>query len=240
MHALCLRAAHFRRSIQGAAGLNGGPPFNIASSSRAAVARLDVLASNPFFVCWAGHHRSLGVVAAITLVFFVAGLPLLTLWWLLKDPWVRSESRAANDATPMLIDSSVGNDAATHNVFIRVDNPMGIERGGGAASAALHSAHAAERLTASLVLPDPLLGVFFYDYKPTAWYTKLVDLALLLLLSLYRALLPRPATLGSIVAKAGTLCAALLVACVHVLWTRPYLDADAWMGWVSTASSRLK
>jgi len=41
-------------------------------------------------------------------------------------------------------------------------------------------------------LPDPALGVFFYDYKPAAWYTKHLDLGLLLLLSLFRALLPRP------------------------------------------------
>jgi len=80
--------------------------------------------------------------------------------------------------------------------------------------------------------PDPALGVFFYDYKPAAWYTKHLDLGLLLLLSLFRALLPRPTTLAGIAGKTATVCVALLASCAHVLWVRPYLEADAWMGWV--------
>jgi len=34
------------------------------------------------------------------------------------------------------------------------------------------------------------------------------------------------------VSKATVICAVLLASCVHVLLARPYLEADAWMGWV--------
>lgn len=224
-------------SLQGAAGLDGGPSFNAAAMPRSAGAIVDVslLVSNPYYVCWAGHHRVPGIIAAVSLPAFVAGLPALTLWWLYRDPWVRAAAAAAvaavdhGTSAQKLSDRRRG--SSVGDVFVGVDNPMAIERGRrGVPPSPTDSALVAP--PAAPPVPDPLLGVFFYDYKPSSWHTKHADLGLLLILSLFRALLPRPATLGLLIGKTVVLCAAIFSACVHVLWTRPYLEADAWMGWV--------
>lgn len=189
-------------------------------------------------MCWAGHHRVPGVVAAVVCVTFVAGLPALTLWWLLRDPWVKTEADNFAAAAVVTRTSDADNMPSKtpsdkpDDALVGVDNPMTVTRGmrGNLLLPASGSVPVAPAPPSPS--PDPLLGVFFYDYKPTAWHTKHVDLGLLLLLSLFRALLPRPAALGVLLAKTTVLCIALLGACVHVLWTRPYLEADAWMGWV--------
>lgn len=81
---------------------------------------------------------------------------------------------------------------------------------------------------------DPFLGVFFYDYKASAWYAKHLDLFLLFVLSLTRALIPRPLTATAILGKLLGVSLVLIAACMHVLWARPFLEANAWMGHVRT------
>ena len=219
-------------SALGASLLDGGPTLAAAASPDELV-RLSVSSSNPYFVCWSwsGHHAGVGSLAAIVLPLYVLGLPALTLWWLWRDPWVAAEVMREKAA-------SVGH-AYTPGPR-GIDDVSGKEGNAAASSLDLASPTVDFDTTVSppatgsspAVLPDPLLGVFFYDYKPTAWYTKHIDLVILLLLSLLRALLPRPDGIGGIVAKAAVICVTLLAACAHVLWFRPYLDADAWMGWV--------
>ena len=227
-------------SAQGASSLDGGPPLSPGTPPDAVVS-LYVSARNSFFVCWAGHHAGVGALAAVVLPVYVFGLPALTLWWLWRDPWVTAEVRRAeaisggeayapspSQPSARGVDDCVGAGAGSARTSLDLSPP--------AVELALASAQPGEGAPAAV--PDPLLGVFFYDYKPTAWYTKHIDLALLLLLSLFRALLPRPADLIGIVAKAAAICTALLAASVHVLWARPYLDADAWMGWVRAENGR--
>lgn len=59
-----------------------------------------------------------------------------------------------------------------------------------------------------------------------------VELGLLVILSALRAVLPWPTTLGAIALKAALLSVSLLAALVTVLVVRPFLAAEAWMGWV--------
>ena len=88
-----------------AASFDGGAAVAAAAAASAsgtrasssAVVSLSVLVSQPSFVCWAagGSHRPAGVLAAVTLAWYVVGMPALTLWWLVWDPWVRARRSAA-------------------------------------------------------------------------------------------------------------------------------------------------
>jgi len=164
-----------------------------------------------------------GTLAAIVAPLYVLGLPLLTLWWLWRDPWVAAEVRRTKHA-------SIGGAYTPRSHAI--GETLGTEGTVSSLELASPTAELGDCGSAPAALRDPLLGVFFYDYKPTAWYTKHIDLGILLLLSILRALLPHPGGIGGIAAKAAVICVVLLAACAHVLWFRPYLDSDAWMGWV--------
>lgn len=212
----------------GAAGLDGGPSLSSLDLRRTNVITVAVSAADPFYVCWvaSGHHRVPGLLAAITVPVYVIGLPMLTLLWLWLDPWIRQQTRGTR--CPKWPGQSQTSTKASDSNCVPVNglNPM--------LSLDVPTIDETKaRRPSELVKADPLLSVFFYDYKPSAWYTKHLDLGLLLLLSLFRALLPRPSTIGSIFGKAAAICTVLAVAAVHVLLVRPYLEADAWMGWVS-------
>jgi hypothetical protein len=72
-----------------AAALDGGPSvpreFGVATT-RSAKATVQVLSSNPYYVCWAGSHRTAGALAVAALVCYVFCMPLVTLWWVWRDP----------------------------------------------------------------------------------------------------------------------------------------------------------
>jgi len=83
--------------------------------------------------------------------------------------------------------------------------------------------------TASL-LSAPLLDYypFLADYRAGAWYTRHADLSLTFLLAALQALLPRPQTTGSIVAKALCSCAASLALALHTAIIRPFAPDQTW------------
>lgn len=215
----------------GASLLDGGPALD-ATAAPDELIRLSVSSSNPYFVCWSssGHHAGVGTLAAIVVPLYVLGLPIMTLWWLWRDPWVAAEVRRTKTA-------SVGGTYIPRSYAI--SDTSGSEGNVSSLELASPTVELGDCGSASSALPDPLLGVFFYDYKPTAWYTKHIDLGILLLLSLLRALLPHPGGISGIAAKTAVICVALLAACAHVLWFRPYLDSDAWMGWVRAETARV-
>lgn len=79
---------------------------------------------------------------------------------------------------------------------------------------------------------DPFVGALLGDYRKEAWYTRSIDLCLLLVLALLSVLMASPTDLTGIAAKACIACVALVLVCAHVLWTRPFRPEDAWQGWV--------
>lgn len=205
----------------GAASLDGGPPVDLSSASaRGGVVSLSVSAYNPFYVCWRGSATVPMVLAAAVIPIYVVGMPALSLWWLWRDPWVRFAMRKDGERKDPGAQQPVLDSFSGVNPLARQPSPVLPPKDSGSPTAQPDSPG---------VEPDPRLGVFFYDYKPTAWYTKHIDLALLLLMSLFRALLPRPTSLGIIAGKTTIISAALLAACVHVLWVRPYIEDNAWM-----------
>ena len=298
-------------SAFGASGFDGGSSAvaNVVAGSRVTVS---VLVSEPAFVCWApdGSHRLAGILAAVTLAWVVVGMPLLTLVWLLRDPWVqahrclasavtaskrrgaplskspeptisarRSRGAAANprDVTygapsPLFRSRFHGGNATAQEVASSAScSPTGVSMrdssrvggpstpfvftnpirapavksrpptpsaGGGLRQPrspkplALLASDDNPLLRAPIPL-DSVLQAFFYVYKPsTGWYMRHVDLFLLLVLSALRALLMWPSTLSGIVLKASLSGGALVVVLVLVIWTRPFIESEAWMGWV--------
>jgi hypothetical protein len=167
------------------------------------------------------------------------------------------ESTSCRASTVRAVNACADTTPAAGNIdsSFAVRNPLGDPRknqhrmrqvfssGGGDASAAITTGTAATDIpppqlaatpvsTAPGVSLDPVLGLFFYDYKPRFYYMRHLELALLFLLCIFRALLSRPTTLALINVKVVVICLALFGSLVHVLWARPFLDADAWMGWV--------
>ena len=79
---------------------------------------------------------------------------------------------------------------------------------------------------------DSLLLPILSDYSPSAWYTKFIDLALLLTLALLNALIPRPTTVVLIAIKTSVSCAAQLAVMIHVVVVRPYVQGQEWKVYV--------
>ena len=79
---------------------------------------------------------------------------------------------------------------------------------------------------------DPILLPMLSDYKSSAWYTKFIDLSLLLTLSFLNAFIPRPSTIVLIAVKTSVSCTAQLAVCIHVLVVRPFVHGQDWKVYV--------
>lgn len=227
-------------SVQSLAALDGGTGAAHSSqpttalgtgvswgASRGTVVAVNVLQKNPYFVCWEGSHRAAGILAAATVVLYIAALPVVLLGWAWRDPWLRAKLRQpaaeAEDHKPGPSGCNCGRNRKADAVQVAKfaqDNPF-------------------QRVSAAKLLsqdadpiPDRLLLPILGDYVPAAWYTKLADVLLLLVLALFRALIPRPSTAALIVTKAAISSTLLLAFCVHVLLVRPFAPPQDWKCWV--------
>jgi hypothetical protein len=225
-------------SATGAAALDGGAAATAAAISAKSSVVVSVLDSNPYFVCWAGggSHLAAGILAAIALALYVCTLPMLTLWWTWQSAHkdLRMTCAVLLRLCACLVGCRTQRDA-TRKVITAVGNPLHGQQGdephqrtrarhsspdsGGGGEGAMEGA-------------DPALAPLLADYEQHGWYSKTIDLVLLLLLSLLRALLPRPASLAVVAVKAVVAGSALLAVAALVLVTRPYLRTDAWKRWV--------
>lgn len=71
--------------------LDGGSAFATGRKSQDVV-NVPVLASNPYFLCWAGSHVAAASVAAIAMALYLTGLPVCVFVWLWRDPWLRQQT----------------------------------------------------------------------------------------------------------------------------------------------------
>ena len=265
-------------SPAGAGALDGGGAAAAAfATANGGTISLVVNAENPFFVCWRGTHFAMGVAAALTMAIYVAIMPLLTLLWLWRDPWVRQASAAyarrdsphcaGGWCTPRCRRGASG--PPSPEASLVVVNPMHSKQRNseGCVASAPHAPHDSAEPGASPVLEvtvadDRALGLFFRIFKPSAWWQRHTELALLLVLSVHRGLVPSPATLQDITTKAAVTCTALLAALAHLLvvqvregafisrsgqdgsWARPmrgplppqpFIPGESWMTWVRAA-----
>jgi hypothetical protein len=254
-------------AAKSAAALDGGP--SMTTVIRGASVSVAVLSSNPFFACWAGSHRAAGMLAGVVLALYVMLMPLVTLMWLWRDPYLRSQHR--NVSAEITSDSHACEKHLSHVTCVSYHSPTPVMPPAGY-KLVPHASRISDLDLSVLHLgadmptcgtvdishnplqnvspvspaptlsgqnkgaisppPDMLLDPFLGDYESRCWYTKHVDLALLLLLSLLRVLLPRPTTLEGIVSKSTVSCACILSVCAHVLLVKPFLADQAWKGWV--------
>lgn len=150
----------------------------------------------------------MGILASLALGLYVAAMPALVLLWLRWDAWLvlarkdeaavhvaeaaeiaaRAKSRSlisklAEQAGPL----ERPNPLRKGSIRIVVADAAGdAEKGIAEATAAVE---AARRIAAATLegrgaaAPDPILAPFLSDFRPAAWYTKLLDLSGMLVLA---------------------------------------------------------
>ena len=183
--------------------LDGAPDITQQATAQKLIL-LSVLRTNPYFVCWSGSHREAGVLAAAAIAFFVLGFPLTVLAWLVCPALFSRRQGSGSDAPRVpKFRSKRSWRRAADRTCIRCA-PRGE--------------------------PDQLFAPVVSDFLPVAWYTKFIDLALLLLLSVLHALLPSPETVETVALKAGLSAAAALAVAAHVALFRPYEFVERWKG----------
>lgn len=183
--------------------LDGAPDISQQATAQKLII-LSVLRTNPYFVCWSGSHKEAGVLAAAAITFFVLGFPLSVLAWLVCPAIFRRKQGSGSDAP------RVPKFRSQHSWRRAADRTC------------TRCAPRGE--------PDQLFAPVVSDFLPVAWYTKFIDLTLLLLLSVLRALLPSPETVEAVALKAGLAAAAALAVAAHVVLFRPYEFVERWKG----------
>lgn len=158
-------------SLNGCSGGGGG--------GRDSTVSVRLLASNPFYVCWAsgGTHTAAGGLAAATLIVVVIAFPLASLWAVFR--WTR-QSRAR---CLLASRSDERHRGTSKEAAVAIVNPMRQLGVASALSPATVQATAAIAAPGKASAPSPFLAPFLSDYRPEACYTRHADLALSLLLA---------------------------------------------------------
>lgn len=163
-------------SPSGCISLNGcsGSSSVGSSNDRSRTVTVRVLASNPFYVCWApgASHVTAGGLAVAVLIVVVLAFPLFSyvvLW--------RSAGRETSLQQRMITRGGRGGLETAGSAM--VDNPLLLLSLGPSASmrSKQNSSHRHSAPIKSPVAP------FLSDYRPDAWYMRHADLALTLLLA---------------------------------------------------------
>jgi hypothetical protein len=229
-----------------AAFLDGGGAASFGVTGASATTVVSVLSSDPFFVCWSpgSSQRPAGILACIALVAYIASLPCAVWFWLLREVALHGASTAIpRESTPLEravlppLEPTVNPLFASGRRKPTSDHVATLEarRREPSDSAA---AAAATPLPVTLQVGDiafhpqpacdPLLAPFLADYRPGAWYTKHLELGLLVVLAVIQALLARPVTLALVVTKALVVTVSTLgMAAFMLLWS-PFPPLAAW------------
>ena len=157
-------------SLNGCHGSASGPGCAIRPSRGSSVA-VSVLASNPYFVCWAsgGAHSAAGGLSVVALVLVVGAFPLVSLWAVWRWSVQPKTHRAQLDSRATAGSRRFKDSADVPTVVI---NPM---RQGEMSADTSVGSEACEG--------PPLLSPFLLDFNADSWYTRHADLALTLILA---------------------------------------------------------
>lgn len=142
------------------------------SGGKGSTVSVQLLASNPYYVCWAsgGAHNAAGGLAAVVVAVVIVAFPLSFLWAVWS--WARY-LRACNAAT-------VSGDHSDRHALVTLVNPMRQSEDSrhpvSVRNDALAAANGAEDC-------PPPLSPFMSDYRPERWYTRHADLLLSLVLA---------------------------------------------------------
>ena len=242
----CTTVAVSARSL---ATLDGGA--SVAVPPGAASVHVTLLSENPYIVCWAGSHAPAGRLAAVMVPLFVVLFPLGALTAILSDPMLRwhldqrQERRVAKRGMPRTrATATPGVDFAHDNPLVLLEG-VAVDAGGegrsggnsgssalasaggssakvGGVAAATAVAEAADAAIAVAPPDDPMLAPFLAEYVYAAWWFKHVDLSAVGVLAVLQGVLPRPATMPQVVAKAALSCLVLAALLAVVVLRRPY------------------
>lgn len=173
-----LNCAPTSLSSSGCASLDGCSSDSSSAGGRGSTVSVSLLASNPYYVCWAtgGAHAAAGGLAAVVVLLVIIAFPLATLWavWS-RGIDLRKRSPLSGSARVM--------DGGEASAAIAVVNPMRNTSALGPAQDATLS----DAGTSTPPASSPLLGPFISDYRPGAWYTRHADLGVTLLLAALQA-----------------------------------------------------
>jgi hypothetical protein len=204
-------------------GLGSSPFATGAAADRNAVVKLQVLSDNPFYVCYAGSHAPAGYLAWLTLVVYVIGYPVTSMWFVAR----RIRAIASRDSKLQAADRP---DKAKSAAF-KWNAPTWLP---------VPFRFPAALDTAEAIISNPTLAPFTAgDYRPSTYWFRHVDMAVMLMLSLLLVFWARPTTSADIIGKAMlsiVTAAGLLV----MLWRlRPYPAKATWKLRVRTYSLAL-
>jgi hypothetical protein len=212
-------------TLDGGGGKGGG-------GRRNDVVSLNILASNPAYVCWSqsGSHLPAGIVAVIALFIVGVGLPSFVLVWIRsavrqrQPPLLQVQNRSMSSTSSIAL-----KDTRSLLSFV---NPLSSSREYKPSSTELPDVVTAvvEPAPHAECSLDPILAPFLGDYRHSVLYMRHLDVALALLLATLEALLSRPPTLTLAIVKAACISITTLALCVHVLATRPFAPDHSWKG----------
>ena len=177
----------------GLSSLDGLADYAPPPALMSQLVRVLLLASDPYFVCFAGQHTLAGGLAVLALVAYVTLLPLVTLYWLWRSPELKSRQQHAPQKQAQLRRTFSWR---TRKVAAEVPHaPPPAEPGSAATEGA-----PAEQPPAP---PDAMLAPFLGDsgYASRFWWWRHVDLGAMLVLAVNQAALPRPSTVPLIVSR---------------------------------------
>lgn len=134
--------------------------------------KVSLMTSNPYYICWApgAAHIAAGGLAAATLVFVVVVFPSATLWalWRLRPGCIHKKAEGVTGGRS----NGDAEKAPPSSVLI---NPM-------------RRKHTTLSYTGSVSHPQEafhgyLLAPFLLEYRHNSWYTRHIDLVLIVLLA---------------------------------------------------------
>lgn len=233
-------------SARSLAALDGGA--SVAAPPGAASVQVALLSENPYIVCWAGSHAPAGRLAVATVPLFIVLFPLGALAAILSDPMLRwhldqrQERRVAKRGMPRTRATATPEASFVH------DNPLAVleiidgrssgngdtgssalasvggssAKLGGVTATTAEATAAADTAGASPPPDDPVLAPFLAEYIYAAWWFKHVDLGAVGVLAVLQGVLPRPATMPQVIAKATLSCLVLAALLAVVVLRRPY------------------
>jgi hypothetical protein len=201
------------------APLDGGAAL-AAKLSAKQVTIVSLLASDPFFVCWApgGSHAPAGYLSVATFIVYVALLPIAVFVSVWRDPGTRAQVAAARAA------ELVAREKAIVRKSSRVVPAPERSSSPALASPTSPSPMLVPPGPADAFESDPALGPFLSSsgYAPQAFYMRHVDLAAVLSLTVLQVFMPRPAQLERLVAKVAATCFIMFSLITLLFVLRPY------------------
>jgi len=225
--------------------LDGGSSYigNMSPTRSVDTTTVQLLNSNPFYICWKGSHQPVGIFAACVVGLYVFAFPVVAFLWLGHHFWrqasenttqtVSQRNPSVNASVKMKPHRETINgrrSSITRKGSVDDEDTMSMDKIN-EATGVPQSGPRRTRKSGGAVRDRFLMAAFIADFRKPFWFTKLLDLLLLLFLAALRTQLPFPSSLHAILGKALAIIIVTLSLAVFVLLYRPFRLKDEWKGW---------